>query len=136
MSIDTETYSVCSDCVQAIANGEFSQLDNHPETADQRQAAIVAGMERLGGWLYPDAWGESEFSRSRCECCRAPEHGDRYTVTAITQETGPEPPTALEAVDEIDTIITRSAADDYVDTGDALNVLAFARLALLPHVKK
>lgn len=62
---------VCQDCLLVIANGDDSGLDNHPETAEARRAAITAGLERLGPHVVADSDEETdiEFSPSPCGCC-------------------------------------------------------------------
>jgi hypothetical protein len=69
--IDDE-YMVCTDCLMVIANADYSGLDYHysPAEAEQRRAAIDAGMDRAGGYICcGDSDRDLEFSRRGCDCC-------------------------------------------------------------------
>lgn len=74
--MDQTEYWLCNDCMLAAANDEYTQLDNDPETADERQAEIQAGLERLG-WL---AWGgqHDPIAYGPCDCCRDHQTDGRY----------------------------------------------------------
>jgi hypothetical protein len=71
---------VCEDCLQAIANDDYTGLDYHYrwEEADQRMADIKAGLARLGQVYTGDSRRDQEFSPARCGCCgtdrAAPRH--------------------------------------------------------------
>ena len=76
---------VCIDCIMFIANGDLSGLDNDPDTADERQEAILAGVEREadagGHWVAGD--GETVFSRASCDCCDSSLAGSRHGANVI-----------------------------------------------------
>ena len=78
------TYSVCSECFQAIANDDYTGLDYRytPEEAEERMQAIQNGIHALGPHLSPgdEKYG---FCRTPCECCGNPYHGDRYHVIQL-----------------------------------------------------
>jgi hypothetical protein len=76
---------VCSDCLMAIANGDFSGLDNDPETADRRQAEIEKGIESFEGYLVVGD-DDIEFSHDGCECCGSPLAGSLYEVIELVDE--------------------------------------------------
>lgn len=79
----TAEYMVCTDCLMAIANDDYSGLDYHysPIEAKQRRREIRAGMKRLG-WLSPDDRHE-EFSSDSCDCCGNHLHGERHGVVSL-----------------------------------------------------
>ena len=54
---------VCDDCVQAIANDEYSGMN------DAEEARVRAGLDTLGGYgVIGDEYG---FSHRACDCCGA-----------------------------------------------------------------
>jgi hypothetical protein len=72
---------VCQDCLLYIANGDLTGLDNNPETAERRQAEILAGIEReLPAQWVADSSEETdrEFSSAPCDCCEQRAAGSRY----------------------------------------------------------
>ena len=77
-------YSVCSDCLTAIANDDFTGLDYHyvPGTAKKYQRVIQDGIEALGPGLCA---GNEEygFCKTPCDCCGSKLHGDRYQVIQL-----------------------------------------------------
>jgi hypothetical protein len=70
---------VCSDCVVAIANDDFTGMD---DTTERRvRAGIRCIALRTGGQLV--AGGEAlGFSWRECECCGALA-GERYSVAVL-----------------------------------------------------
>jgi len=78
----------CADCVQPVANGDFSSLDYYyqQEESERRYKRIVQGMDDLceehGGSLHI---GElvSEFSRDRCDVCDASHAGEWHSVLVL-----------------------------------------------------
>ena len=78
---------VCSDCLVFIANGDLSGLDNDPDTADGREAEIIAGIEKEaeagGHWVGGDSEKDHEFSRSSCDCCGTSVEGSRHQAAVI-----------------------------------------------------
>jgi hypothetical protein len=71
---------VCEDCLQAIANDDYTGLDHHYrlDEADQRMAEIKAGLARLGQVYTGDHRRDQEFSQARCDCCGLARAGRRY----------------------------------------------------------
>ena len=79
---------LCVDCTMAAVNGDFTALDNDPESADTRQAEIVAGLERLGPHLVPDYDSETdaglrEFSSCGCDCCESSLAGHMHRFAVL-----------------------------------------------------
>lgn len=73
--------SVCSDCLELVANGEG-------ELEPEALAACSAGLKReqeQGAQLVADCSADCEgpFSWSPCELCRRPEGGARHRLCAI-----------------------------------------------------
>ena len=73
---------VCVDCVQAIANDDYSGLDYHYNAveAEQRMRAIVRGLAR-GSWVI--GTDHQEFATSACDCCECPLAGERYEASIL-----------------------------------------------------
>jgi hypothetical protein len=61
----------CDDCIQAIANDDYTGMD------DSREQAVRAGIERLGQHLVIGE--ECGFSWRSCAVCRGLA-GNRHTV--------------------------------------------------------
>jgi hypothetical protein len=74
---------ICADCLQAIANDDYTGLDYHysPEEADEREARIRAGIAGLGG--YAVAGEEYGFSWQGCDCCGSDLGGDKWTCSVL-----------------------------------------------------
>lgn len=77
-------YSVCGECLQAIANDDYFGLDYYytPETATIRQQAIKDGMQSLGPGLIAGGT-DFGFCRTPCDCCGDKLHGNRYQVIQL-----------------------------------------------------
>lgn len=81
--IDHIEYSVCEDCLQAIAYGE----SEHDITADierelnGRAGHFSTGVEQTED--DPDGTGDIEFSWRPCELCLSPLGGSRHGVTLL-----------------------------------------------------
>ena len=74
---------VCGDCLQAIANDDYTGLDYHysPEEAKQREAEIRAGIESLGGYaVVGEAAG---FHWRGCDCCGSDLGGDKWECSVL-----------------------------------------------------
>jgi hypothetical protein len=70
--------AVCGDCLIAIANDDYSGMD------DETEARVRAGIEHLSTKGYITLGGdELGFQHSRCECCGALP-GDRYTAHVMS----------------------------------------------------
>lgn len=79
-----DTIMVCEDCVQAIANDDYSGLDYHysePEST-QRMEAIQAGIAGLGG--YAVIGDEAGFSHRGCGCCGSNLGGNRHECSVLS----------------------------------------------------
>jgi hypothetical protein len=81
-----DDFMVCADCIQAIANDDYSSLDyyyNEQEAAD-RMAAIKAGMEASGGYIATgNSDFDAEFSRRPCDCCGSSLAGSRHHCVVL-----------------------------------------------------
>jgi len=75
MKVICEDFSVCVDCIMAIANGET------PEDAETA-AAVRHGIENAGGEIVCGS-GESYFSWRACDCCGSRLGGDRLDCTLL-----------------------------------------------------
>ena len=79
----------CSDCVQPVANGDFSSLDYYysGEEADRMMQRITEGMEELceehGGSLHIGDLVD-EFSRERCDICGSTLAGSRHGIVVLS----------------------------------------------------
>lgn len=92
MQVVQDGIELCEDCTIAAVNGDFTGLDNHPETSDRRMAEIVSGLERLGADLVPDFDSESgrgmeEFSSRPCQCCGSRLAGSRHSFAVLGRDT-------------------------------------------------
>ena len=91
---------ICGDCVQAIANDDYTALDYYysEEEANERMEAIQKGIRSLSGSMgdfHQDNTGqvvtssilvvgnEAGFSRSSCSCCGTDLAGDRHESAVI-----------------------------------------------------
>lgn len=89
MSIIDDDVQLCEDCVIPAVNGDFTALDYHytASEADERMAAITAGMDRLGcivPWSNEDGEGEEdEFSSRDCDCCGSTLAGRRVRFVQL-----------------------------------------------------
>jgi hypothetical protein len=78
--------SVCGDCIDAIANDDFTALDYHysGEESAKRMRQIKRGityLSTLGQLCAGDL--ESEFSTAPCDCCGSRLAGERHAVTVL-----------------------------------------------------
>jgi len=71
---------VCDDCIIAIANDDYSGMD------DERDAAVRAGLERINSkYGYLVAGDETtEFTWRSCDCCGAG-GGRRHRAVAMAK---------------------------------------------------
>ena len=67
--------SCCDDCVQAIANDDYTGMD------DQREAEVRAGIDRIGQYLT--VGDEEGFSWQGCDVCGGLA-GNRHEVGYLT----------------------------------------------------
>ena len=72
MKILDNDFMVCTDCLMAIANDDYTGLDYYysPGHAEQRKAEIISGIESAGGYIScGDSDRDEEFSSRSCDCC-------------------------------------------------------------------
>lgn len=77
---------VCVDCRQVIANDEWSWLDYHDwteEEKDARRQQIVEGISRElpAQWVMGNDY--EEFSHCACDCCGDRYAGSRFAATLL-----------------------------------------------------
>ena len=88
MAFETIEYSVCEDCLFAIAYGE----DDYDISADiERELNGRRGSFHTGVAPSdddPDGRGYEEFSWHNCELCRSDLGGSRHGVTLLLSEGG------------------------------------------------
>lgn len=76
--------TVCSECAAAIANNDYTGLDNNPASAEQRAAEIRAG---LTAWntdgFYLAVTGHAGYETGPCDCCNTHLAGDRHHAAAL-----------------------------------------------------
>lgn len=96
-----DTYRVCADCTLFLANGDLPEGPKErghwsdPLPADSREAAIIAGVERLqanGGLLCCTSTEETddEFSWRPCQCCGTTLGGSRHDATLLRDGDAPK----------------------------------------------
>lgn len=87
--METIEYSVCGDCLLAIAYGE----NDHDISADiERELDGRPGHFSIGVTPSeddPDGTGDLEFSRRDCELCRSGLGGSRHGVTLFFRDGKP-----------------------------------------------
>ena len=73
VDIVNDEYMVCTDCIMAIANDDYSGLNYYLDSQDsieKRIAEIQNGMRAAGGTICPgDLDRNEEFSTRACDCC-------------------------------------------------------------------
>lgn len=81
-------YKVCTDCIMAIVNNDFSGLDYFytEEESRRRLGEITQGMKALGPNIVcmdnePDA-----FCTLSCDCCGTRSIGERHYVADISDD--------------------------------------------------
>jgi len=72
---------LCTDCLHAAVNGAV-----HDD--DKREAAIDAGLNKLGEHLVPDynsetGEGYQEFSSCGCDCCKSHLAGSHFRFAIL-----------------------------------------------------
>jgi len=77
---------VCVDCVMAIANGDYTQLDLSDD-ADSIKVKIQSGLIWWGnnGYNLIVNAGDQHFSTTPCGVCQTSLSGDRYSVAAVSK---------------------------------------------------
>lgn len=81
--IDSIEYSVCEDCLIAVAGGETDHdiSDAIDRELNGRTGLFSPGVEQTEE--DPDGAGYDEFSWRECELCRSPLGGSRHGVTLL-----------------------------------------------------
>ena len=83
-----DSFMVCSDCLQAIANNDYTGLDYYysEKEADKRMQDIQKGVENAGGYICcGDSEKDNKFSRMPCECCGEKLHGNRHHCVVLEE---------------------------------------------------
>ncbi|MDH1440366.1 hypothetical protein N5O88_10185 [Pseudomonas sp. GD03721] len=84
-----ESFWLCDDCLFAAVYDDYSALSlHHPaDEVDARITAIRDGLVRLMpisvDFDADTGWGIDPFSRSPCESCGSPLHGQRHRFTRL-----------------------------------------------------
>ena len=81
-----DDFMVCTDCLMAIANDDYSGLDYHYSAAEagQRMADIKTGMDSAGGYICcGDSDRDEEFSTRDCDCCGCYLAGSRHHCVVL-----------------------------------------------------
>jgi hypothetical protein len=93
VKIHHDNLQLCTDCLMAAVNDDLTALDYHygPEESAEREAAIRAGLERLGPYLVPHFDSETEegirdFARCNCDVCGTHLAGARYRFATLTND--------------------------------------------------
>ncbi len=91
MQVLTDNLWLCSDCLLAAVNGDYSGLEYYypsPEQVHDRKQTITNGLQALGANLVPDFDSETGegirgFSASACDCCRVHLAGERHRFAIL-----------------------------------------------------
>lgn len=75
--------SICGDCLYLLANGELTDSEGN-DIAHHQQESIDLRWEGQRLYLGGDDLG---FSKSSCDACGTPYHGDRYVAYYDEDET-------------------------------------------------
>lgn len=78
-------YKVCTDCIMAIANDDYTGLDYHydEDEANQRMDEINQGMKALGPNIVCMNVEPDSFDVSPCDCCSSKLAGERHYIADI-----------------------------------------------------
>ena len=93
-TIDTTEYSVCEDCLLAIAHDDQGCSAAHNITdaiqreLGERTGHFCAGVEPTED--DPDGAGYEEFSSQDCELCRSSLAGSRHGATLVITDSAKE----------------------------------------------
>lgn len=82
-----DNFMVCTDCLMAIANDDYTGLDYHynDAEAEQRMNDIKAGIDNAGGHIaLGDSENDAEFSISACDCCSSSLAGSRHHCVILS----------------------------------------------------
>lgn len=95
MIYETGQFTVCTECLQWLANGDATSLDHYydQDTAAARLEAIQYGERQLvqeyGQIHIGDTESESEsWSNRPCDCCTMTDKGARYPIATYTAAAG------------------------------------------------
>ena len=82
MKILDDNFMVCADCIQVIANGDYTSLDYYyPEKRVVKMVIkrINEGIDNAGGYIaLGDNENDEEFSSLNCDCCNSRLAGTRH----------------------------------------------------------
>ncbi len=84
-----EVFWLCDDCLFAVAYDDYSGLSLHHQEVDvdAHMAAIQHGLLCLmplsADFDAEAGWGIEPFSRSPCDACGSPLHGQRHRFTRL-----------------------------------------------------
>lgn len=83
---DTIEYSVCQDCLLAVAHDltDHDIGDAIERELNGRKGFFACGVEPTED--DPEGHGEDEFSWQECELCRDPKGGSRHGVSLLLED--------------------------------------------------
>lgn len=79
-------FMVCADCIQVIANGDYSSLDCHYDftESEQRKKEIKDGLSATDGEVVVgEPESDKEFTSMACDCCASHLAGTRHHCIVI-----------------------------------------------------
>ena len=86
VNVIDDNFMVCTDCLMAIANDDYTGLDYsyNQQEAFQRMTQIKYGIESTEGHIcVGDYDKDEEFSRQDCECCGTHLAGTRHHCVVL-----------------------------------------------------
>ena len=97
MIVVADGLMLCTDCLIAACNGDFTGIDS-----DARVAEVTAGLESCGPNLVPDFDSESgdgieEFSWGGCDCCGSRLGGSRHRFAILGEPEREDAPERVPA---------------------------------------
>lgn len=90
MQVFADELYVCADCIQVIANDDWTWFDGSAAEFERRHAEIDAGIGQFDTpeirryWVPGDDYLES--SRWSCDCCGSSLPGARYECAVLEHE--------------------------------------------------
>ena len=87
MATVIDEISVCTDCIMAIANDDYTGLDYYyDEAAERRMQNIKEGIASFLPNYLVAGDDSDEFSRYDCDCCGEGLAGARHQVFVLGNE--------------------------------------------------
>lgn len=89
MKVIQDAIWLCSDCVQAAVNDDYTGLQYIGEGhAERRKREIQEGLSKFGPHLVPDFNSETldginSFSKVYCDCCGDHLYGERFRFAIL-----------------------------------------------------